>query len=86
MIKHLTTSKLLSISTHDEGTRFQSNKWSRLDYLLSNDKIEKAQRFKHVSNSDHSPIGINITAKPEVKESFREWRLTKDIDPELLLK
>ena len=62
--KNLTSSKALSISSHDGGTRVQSNKWSCLDYFLSELPREQAVRYEHVSKSDHSSIGINVAVTP----------------------
>ena len=61
--RKMESSCTLFIRTCKDGTRVQANKWSSLDYFISDHMIEDPIRLGHLSSSDHFPINTKLNFK-----------------------
>ena len=57
----LPISEIMFVRTPARGTRVDANGvWSKLDYVCSTAWTSEAERYEHLSGSDHSPIGCLV--------------------------
>ena len=81
-MKEFQAAKVLNLRTVEKGTRFQSNKWSTLDYIFTNAETSSAERWNHRAKTDHYPIGITAQICHRLKSPLKLWKLRKDATAE----
>ena len=68
------------IRTPSNGSRVDANgEWSKLDYICSTALLSTAKRFEHLSQSDHAPIGCDVTAPHTQVKKQTAWRVNKNL-------
>ena len=68
------------IRTPANGSRVDAaGAWSKLDYICSTARATSAERYEHLSSSDHSPIGCQITAPVNRRIKKTAWRVSKKL-------
>ena len=70
--------QIMFIRTPWNGSSVDPNgNWSKIDYICSTALASSAEKFDHVSQSDHAPIGCHIAAPHTSKTKKTAWRVDK---------